>query len=364
MRDGKAQLLETHVRRAHCLEVSKWLWCPMNEIANPVLVELTRGGLVESRHRGAVAVVGPDGIMLALGDVERPVFPRSAIKALQAVPLVTTGAADRFGLTDEHLALACASHSGADYHVKLAAEMLAKGGMTADALACGAHRPLDGKAAARLIETRTSPSQLHNNCSGKHAGMLLTAVHCGEPANGYLDPDHPVQRRIRDVLETLTGERLGASVCGIDGCGVPNWAVSARGLATAFQRYVSGTAPVGAAAVRIMAACWKYPEAVAGEGRLDTTVMRRHPGEVFLKTGAEGVYCAAVRSRGLGVALKIDDGAKRASEAAVMAVLSRLTDIAADVMPDGAIANWRGRRTGETRISEAFRDALTELNAR
>src|SRR5690606_3199858 len=187
-------------------------------MANPVLVELLRGGRVESRHRGSVAIAGPDGrLALALGEVHRPIFPRSAIKAIQCLPLIETGAADQFGFRPAEIALACASHSGTERHVAVAAGMLAKAGLDVTALACGAHEPLSSDATHQIILNRQQLAPLHNNCSGKHAGMLATAVHMGEPVEDYWRPEHPVQARIAAVLEDLTGAPITNDRVGIDG---------------------------------------------------------------------------------------------------------------------------------------------------
>src|SRR5579862_4371719 len=197
---------------------------------NPVLVEVLRGGLVESRHSGAVAVVDAEGAtVLAIGDVTTPVFPRSAVKALQALPLIESGAADRYGFGDEELALACSSHSGEQGHVAVASRMLAKAGLDASALSCGAHWPMYQPAAFALARTGV-PSALHNNCSGKHAGFLCTACSMGVDHAGYIRPDHPLQQRVRGVLEDLTGTALGPEQCAIDGCSVPTWAIPLKDL--------------------------------------------------------------------------------------------------------------------------------------
>lgn len=334
-------------------------------MANPVVIEVTRGPLAESVHAGAVAVVRASGeLVFSLGDVSRPVFPRSAIKPLQCLPLIETGAADRFGFGTTEIALACASHAGTEQHVALAASMLARAGLTMGALGCGAHLPSDEAAARTLIRESKSPNELHNNCSGKHAGMLATAMHCGDLPEGYWQPDHPVQQRIRRTLEVLIGRRLGTDVLGVDGCSAPNWAMPLADLACAFAQFVTGEGRAAAhrtAAKRIAAACWAAPELVAGPGKLDTEVMRQMPGQVLMKTGAEGVYCAALASLGLGVALKIDDGAKRAAEALIMCVLAHLLPSAGRLAPNPVLKNWRGIAVGEVRVAPAILAALDKV---
>src|SRR5215207_3914419 len=190
---------------------------------DPILIEVMRGMLVESWHRGAVAIAAPSGALaLRLGDVDRPVYPRSAAKALQALPLIETGAADRFGFGPAEIALACGSHAGTERHTHLAAAMLDRAGLKPDALGCGAHAPLGASAANALIKAGEAPTQLHNNCSGKHAGMLATAVHLREATRGYCELGHPVQQRVHRALAEISGLSLGADVRGMDGCSVPN----------------------------------------------------------------------------------------------------------------------------------------------
>jgi L-asparaginase II len=334
-------------------------------MTNPVLIEVTRGQLVESWHRGSVAVAAPSGALaLALGDVASPVYPRSAIKALQAVPLIESGAADHFGFGPAEIALACGSHAGTERHATLAASMLHRAGLTPSALHCGAHAPLGPSAANALIAASQAPTQLHNNCSGKHAGMLATAVHLDEPTVDYWQPNHNVQRRVHRVLEEVSGAELGAEVRGTDGCSVPNWAMPLSVLAQTFARLGTGEglpADRRKALDRILQACWENPELVAGRGRADTVVMRALPGQVFMKTGAEGVYCGAFPALGLGFALKIDDGGKRASAGAAMALVERLYPAARGLMPYGEIKTWWGVEVGAIRSAAAFEAALEKL---
>jgi len=334
-------------------------------MSNPVLIEVTRGSLVESTHVGAIAVVRTDGsLALRLGDVDRPVFPRSSIKSIQCLPLIESGAAERFGFTDAEIALACASHVGSERHVGVAVGMLHKIGLCESALGCGAHAPLGSSAAKALWRSGQEPDQLHNNCSGKHAGMLATAKHLGEPIAGYWEPDHPVQQRIHDIMTGLTGLPLGREVMGIDGCSVPNWAMPLRTMAAMFARLVTGDrlpAHRSAAFSRIMAACWKEPELVAGIGRADSIVMEKLPGRVFMKTGAEGVYCGGFPELGLGFALKIDDGATRASAGAVMALVERIIPDCPDLMHRNVLKSWRGIEVGAIRTAPALERAFEQL---
>ncbi|MBL8565459.1 MAG: asparaginase [Hyphomicrobiaceae bacterium] len=335
-------------------------------MTNPVLIEVTRGPLVESVHKGAVAVVTAAGAtILHIGDVARPVFPRSSIKALQCLPLIESGAADRFGYGNAEIALACASHTGTDRHAALAGQMLASLGLGEADLGCGAHMPLGSSAMKALIRSGREPSQLHNNCSGKHAGMLATALHSGEAAEGYWQASHPVQRRVHKALVELSGLPLGEDVMGLDGCSVPNWAMPLSTLARTFARFVTGhglSPDRRRAAERIAAACWAEPELVAGPGRADTLVMRRLPGRVFMKTGAEGVYAGGFPEFGVGFALKIDDGTTRASAGAAMALVERIVPEARGLMARKVLRSWRGIEVGEIRTAPALERALERLD--
>jgi L-asparaginase II len=332
-------------------------------MSNPVLVEVVRGALVESRHRGVVAVAdAAGGLAFALGDVERPVYPRSAIKALQALPLIESGAADRFGLGTEGLALACASHGGEPGHVETAARMLARVGLDAAALKCGAHWPIHQPSARALARSGGQASALHNNCSGKHAGFLCAACAMEADVAGYADPAHPVQREVHAVLESLTGAALAADICAVDGCSVPTWAMPLTALARGFARFATGEgmAPARAkAAARLRAACAEKPWYVAGTGRFCTELMREFGTRVFVKTGAEGVYCAALPEQGFGIAVKCDDGAGRAAEVIVAATLARFLTSDEDraalmrfVRP--TLRNWNGVEVGGLRPTAAI----------
>ena len=332
-------------------------------MANPVLVEVLRGSLVESAHRGAVCVVDADGVtVLTLGDVAQPVFPRSAVKALQALPLVESGAADRYRLDDEELAIACGSHGGEPKHVAAVERMLARAGLDAAALECGAHRPSHSPSAEALVCAGRAPSALHNNCSGKHAGFLCVARHFGVEHRGYVAPSHPVQQAAKATIEELTRVILGQDQCGIDGCSVPTWAVPLQNLAQAFARFGTGrglSAARADAAARLRAACARHPFFVAGTGRLATVAMERLRERAFVKGGAEGVFCAALPNQGLGIAFKCDDGAGRAAEAVMAALLIRLMQLEPDAratlerFAQPAISNWNGVEVGRLRPAAA-----------
>ncbi|MFN9072385.1 MAG: asparaginase [Hyphomonadaceae bacterium] len=345
-------------------------------MANPLLVEITRGGVVESGHRGALAVVDSEGrLVFALGDIERPIFPRSAVKGFQALPLIESGAADRFGLTDAELALACASQSGEEEHTKTAASMLAKAGRDETCLECGAHWPMlnqrareakgpnGDQALQALVAAGLKPSALHNNCSGKHAGFVCLAIATGHDPKGYIQPEHPTMREITAALQAMTGYNLSDATPGVDGCSIPTFAIPLRSLAAGFAKFASGTglSPARAEAVeRLRKAVAASPFHVAGTGRFDTVVMETLRERAFIKTGAEGVYCGALPELGLGIALKIDDGATRASEIAMAALLTRFLALGSEAKVvterlDHRMANWNGIEVGRMRPVAALR---------
>lgn len=338
-------------------------------MANPVLVEVLRGERVESAHRGAVAVCDAWGkALLEIGDVSQPVFPRSAVKSIQALPLVESGTADALGFGDRELALACASHKGEAAHVELAQSMLAKTGLDKEALECGSHWPIDHDATVALARSGQSPTALHNNCSGKHSGFLCTCRHIGLAHRGYVAFEHPYQATIREVMEDVTDAPHNAENSAIDGCSIPTYAIPISNLALGFARMATGErlpAERAKAAKRLFSACMAEPFFVSGSGAADVSLMKAAPGRIFAKTGAEGVYCAAVPELGLGIALKCDDGAGRAAEAIVAAVLARLlkSDEAVseklDELARPTIPSRKGVPVGKIRPTEMLAGALS-----
>ncbi|HEY8565003.1 MAG TPA: asparaginase [Beijerinckiaceae bacterium] len=320
------------------------------------LVEVWRGGSIESIHRGSLVVVDARGAtVLALGDPDQAVFPRSAIKALQALPLIEDGAAEIYGLTDAEIALACASHSGEPEHVATSAGMLRKAGRDPACLECGAQWPM-GEAAARALAARgETPTALNNNCSGKHAGFVCLACAADEDPKGYVGADHPVQRRVRQVLDEVTGAAHDIGQAGIDGCSIPTYPIPLRALALGFARFgaAEGLSPDRArAAGRIRRAVAAHPFMVAGTGRFDTQLMERLGERAFVKTGAEGVYAATFPELGLGVALKCSDGATRASAVIMAALVERFLPLAdedarfVDALARPQLTNWNGFSVG------------------
>ena len=340
--------------------------------AHPILAEALRGGIVESFHRGSLAIVDADGtVHTALGDIERPIFPRSAVKVLQALPLVATGAAEALGLSDEELALACASHGGEPHHAAAAASMLAKAGVDASALECGAHWPYHDGSIKALAARGAEPSALHNNCSGKHAGFvclgcrLAGGTDVAAYVRGYVRPEHPVMREVTAALQAATGYDLEQAARGTDGCSIPTYAIPLRHLAHAFARVATGAglAPEHAqAARRLCQAVARAPQMVAGTGRFDSRLMARLGERVFCKVGAEGVYCAALPEVGLGVALKMDDGnTARAAEVVMAAVIeARLALEGEDAalvrsLSRVELRNWNGIEVGALQAAPALR---------
>lgn len=332
---------------------------------NPVLVEVLRGTAVESRHRGTVAVVDAAGkTITAIGDVSRPVFPRSAVKALQALPLVEAGAADALDLSPAELALACSSHNGEEVHVNSARVMLVKAGLDEDALECGTHWPKRMQDVAQLHRADVCPCALHNNCSGKHAGFLGLARTLGVATRGYIEPDHPVQMEARAAMEGMIGMSLSDMARGTDGCSIPTYAMPLDRLAQGFACFGTGEGlePIRAdATARLYDACVENPFMVAGTGRFCSQVMGALSGRVFVKTGAEGVFIASIPEKGLGVALKCEDGATRASETMMAAVIEALIELDEDESKALApwlqprLENWNGIHVGDVRpVREAF----------
>lgn len=298
-----------------------------------LIAEVTRGSMTESLHRVHAMICDNDGVAQVWGDPDLMFYPRSSIKFLQALPLVESGAADAFQVSPKELALACASHSGTPAHTTSVAAWLDRLGLHADQLSCGAHLPYHDPSAHDLIRSGDKPTKLNNNCSGKHTGFLATALHLNEPIEGYLDPGHPVQRRLYEILVELGGQDLADTGRGIDGCGIPVYGMTLTALATAVQKFGKFTksdADRGSAVQRIFSAATQHPDMVGGPERFDTDVMRALGGAVATKGGAEGVHIAIVPSKGIGIALKTEDGNKRAADAAMGAILLHLGLIAND----------------------------------
>lgn len=324
---------------------------------NPVnLVEIWRGSFLESVHQGHAVICDENGgIVTAWGDAQAVTLPRSSAKMIQALPLVESGAADAAGLSQAHLALACASHQGAPGHADMVAEWLESLELGDDDLRCGPEAPRDRDIKHDMIRAGGAPCQWHNNCSGKHAGFLTLTQHLGSGPE-YIDPDHPVQQRVLEAFEAVTETKSPGF--GIDGCSAPNFATTLHGLARAMAFFAVADPESGkardSAAGRLTQAMIAHPWLVAGDGRACTELMQAASEPVAIKTGAEGVFVAILPEQRLGVALKIADGAARASECAMAALLVRLGVLAADhpatlKRMNAPIPNRRGIRTGVIR---------------
>lgn len=322
----------------------------MGTVMNSAIrVEVTRGhdnvGHLESLHEVHAVVCDDAGQQVcAYGEETREVFPRSAIKSLQALPLIESGAADAFGFDDAELALACSSHNGEPFQSAAAQRMLKKAGLEPRCLECGAQLPYHPRDHETLIRAGEPVTALHNNCSGKHAGFLAFAAHTGLPTKGYVGFSHPVQREIAAVLETVTGAVHGEDNYGLDGCSIPTYSIPLARLAAAYGRFSAGRDPSparSAAMLRLRDACMAHPEMVAGTDRFDTLIMQALPGRVFTKTGAEGVFVACLPELGIGLALKCVDGATRAAETACAFLVRSLLERSSAGLDDGEAAALR-----------------------
>jgi L-asparaginase II len=333
------------------------------------LVVVTRGGRIESVHRGSVAVVTEKGRLLAsAGDPRRAVWLRSSAKPFQLTPFLAAGGEARFALTTDEIALAAASHSGERAHVRTAEAMLGKGGFTVEDLHCGAHPPMHADSARALASARQEPTPLHNNCSGKHAAMLLACRLLGFDAATYWRRRHPLQRRILKTVSRMAGVPAARIALAVDGCSVPVFRVPLHALALGYARLVGEGAPgetpaEAAARRRIAAAMASCPEMVAGTGRFTTDVMRAFRGALVAKEGAEGVYAVGVSAalarrrdrQAVGIAIKIDDGAERGRDAVTVEVLRQLGFVSGSrharlrKLAEKPVRNVRGDVVGDLR---------------
>lgn len=299
----------------------------------PILSTVTRSGRVESCHRGSLVVVERGVIRLALGDIEQGVYARSAVKPLQALPLLELGVARSLAMTLPELSLTSASHNGTPAHVAIAEQILARGGFTAEDLLCGPHSPMDPVAGRALTAAGQEPRKIHNNCSGKHAGFLLLAQAMGVDKSGYLDPESASQLLVRQTVAEMAELDTDAIEVGMDGCGAPTLFLPLQSLARGFANL---TNPRGPSAVRteacqtLLQAISAHPDVLAGEGRICTALIRALPGAIYTKNGAEGIYAFGLPGRGIGAAIKIDDGRQRGYFPVVIGLLRAL-----GVFPDG-----------------------------
>ena len=329
--------------------------------SNPVVIEVTRGPVVESRHEGIAAVVRADGAVVeSWGDIDSPVLPRSANKPIQAMAFVESGAVEKFGLGNEHIALSCASHNGEPRHVETVKAWLEKIGLSENDLECGAHAPRLQANIEAMARENAVPGPAYNNCSGKHSGFLSTAVVYGEPTKGYIKYDHPVQRRLREVMTDLCGSDANDFQYGTDGCGIPTLATPLKTLARAMAGMADPSRLSNRhaeAATRIRTAMNAEPFMVAGSGRFCTRVNGALSGVAQVKTGAEGVFCGMLPALGLGIAIKMWDGAGRAAEVAMATLLDHLGVLPAaekEALETPAIKNVVGLLVGEMRPAKSW----------
>ena len=328
---------------------------------NPTaIVEVTRGNYVESTHEVDIIIADSSGkIASSYGDTDVHVFPRSANKSLQALPLVESGAADAFGFEDKHLALACSSHNAQPIHVTAATEMLHKAGLDGSCLECGAQLPKHPDDQAQLVRDGVEVQAIHNNCSGKHSGFLAFAKHTGLEIKGYIGFDHPVQKEIASVLEDVTGSKHGADNYGIDGCSIPTFKIPLQNLAIAYAKFGVGEDASklrSKAMIRLRDACFKHPEMVAGDKRVCTKLMQILGNRAFVKVGAEGVYTMSLPELGLGVAMKSRDGSFRAVEVAVSQLACNLLKLDEEAcatmkqLTNPVLKNWNGIEVGAAKL--------------
>jgi L-asparaginase II len=329
-----------------------------------ILATALRGDTIESVHRGHLTVIDGEGRNISsAGDPSTVTFFRSSSKAFQAIPFLTSGAANAFGFTDDEIAMACASHSGEPMHVERVASMLSKIGLSESALRCGAHLPFNEIESQRMLKAGQQPSQLHNNCSGKHAAMLAFAKYIDADIKTYDSPDNRVQKRILKCVADFTEIPEKDIALGVDGCSAPNFAIPVAAMARSFLNLIFPTKfheTVRTACARIVAAMIKYPELIGGTGRLDTMLMQAAPGRIISKVGAEGVWlCGVLPSTGwptgLAIALKIEDGDdQRARPVVSIELLRRLGILGREQLTDISpmpIKNRRGNLVGSVESS-------------
>lgn len=334
------------------------------------LIELTRGGIVESIHLGALAAVDSDGNLLtSYGNSDMVSFPRSSMKPFQALPLVENGGMEAFGLTEQELAIVCASHSGTDEHVRVLKSIHQKVGLQVTDLQCGVHWPIDKETSYQMRLNGQTPDSYRHNCSGKHSGMLAQAKLLGQSLGDYLAPVHMVQQNIRKAVSSMCGIHRDDMIFGVDGCSAPVYAMPLGSFAWATARLVD---PVDldegrqTACRRITAAMMNYPEMVAGPGQLDSVLMRVMNGKMIAKGGAEGYQMIGImpgaiaeNSKGIGIALKIADGdpSRRATQRIVVEVLKALglgTEMASEAFSSfdqPILRNFRGIEIGNARLA-------------
>jgi L-asparaginase II len=328
---------------------------------NPVIVRVRRGTEIESQHRGAWVVADSSGRVIdGAGEWARPVFVRSSVKCLQALPLLESGAAERYGFSDVEIALALASHNAEERHTQAVASLLGRLGLSASDLQCGAQPPGDPAARARLRAVGGEPTAIHNNCSGKHAGFLALALHLGAPTQRYLDPHSPGQVLVHDAVEAMSGVASGDLTTAVDGCSAPTFRMPLSGLATAFARVTNPGAlqrPRREACERMVTSVAAHPEMIAGDHRrICTDLARVTRGRIFPKLGGDAVYGIGIVGADRGLAIKIDDGSNRGLHPAIVALLVRFGFLDAAesetlaAWRQASLRNWAGLEIGRTEV--------------
>ncbi len=331
--------------------------CKIKELnqANPILVNIVRGKLTESFHRGAYCVIQNEKILDSAGNIEALIYPRSALKFFQVLPLLLLGGKKAFQFTDAEIAVMCASHNAEPYHLNLVSSILKKIGCKPADLACGAHLPMHEKSAFALLKSNTKPSAIHNNCSGKHAGFLALAVLNGFDKKNYLNPNSDVQLLVRNTMSDFFGYALEQNPAAIDGCSAPVYAMPLHILASGFQRFTD-TSEFNQHynnALKILKNCiTKHPKAIAGTGRYDTELMKNAQANLLAKVGAEGIFGIACLRENIGIAIKIDDG-KMAPQYSVaqqilidLGILSKIQASKLEHWRKADVKNWNQIKTG------------------
>lgn len=332
---------------------------------NPVLTLTYRGALAETIHRGSICVINNNhDPVFQLGDIESPTFPRSAMKLIQVLPLLERGAAEKWGLDDEEISIMCGSHNAEHAHVQVVQRMLRKCSINPSDLGCGAHAPMDVSARDSLLLSGGKMSELHNNCSGKHAGFLALAKFMGEPSMGYLDLEHSVQQAVRKKVCEMFEMDENDLLIGIDGCSAPNYGMPLRNMAIGFMNLARKTALGDSACARVIRAVTSFPYMVGGRDRFCTDLMKAAQGNVVAKLGADGVYCMALPEKEIGIAIKLDDGATGPQYNVAMALLNAMAVLPQDSAHtlskylETPILNWNGLQTGKRTVSQELTDEL------
>jgi L-asparaginase II len=330
---------------------------------NPILVTQNRGNIIESFHRGVVCVVDENKkVLFSVGNIHQPTYPRSALKLLQIIPLIESGAADFFQFTDQEIAVMCGSHNGEEQHVNTVQSILNKIGLDSSLLRCGAHPPFSILEAERFFRDNQTATGLHNNCSGKHAGFLALSVYMGAPLQDYLQPEHPVQKSILKSVMKMT-EITHQPARAIDGCSAPIYALTPFQQSVGYMNLIKNsrtTTDEGRACLRIIDSVSTYPEMVAGADRYDTQMMQTIGDRVIGKVGAEGIFCLAFRNKGLGACIKIDDGKMLPQYLVAQKLIVQLESLSIEekqtlsIWEDLKINNWNGIQTGEHHGTDAL----------